>query len=248
MSLPAERPDDAFGTAADPDGIDRVFDGRVHPDDVSARYRHVARTLRALKSPASREELSSEPVAVRRAVVLLERSPEVNPRPAWRPLVARARVGALVLVGTMLGTTGAAMANVLPDPLERPVAQVLSHVGITVSSTRDEPRTPTAGTDATPAAESSSASIAPPSSVPPPGVEWGAAVSGAASDGKSHAGQQSTGGADAHAAPRPDRSPPEHSNAGGRAAAAHEDRGGSEGPKGGGGDPAPASAAARTSH
>ena len=248
MSLPAGRPDDALGTATDPDGIDRVFDARVHPEDVSAPYRQVARTLRALKSPASQDELSAEPVAVRRALVLLERPPEGNRHPASRSRMRKARVAALVVAGTMLGTGGAAVANVLPDPLERPVAQVLSHVGITVSSTRDEPRAPTAGTGAAPGAEPSSASIAPPTSVPPPGVEWGAAVSNAASDGKSRAGEQPTGQTNAHAAPRPDHSPPDHSNAGGRAADAQADRGGHEGPQAGSRHAAPASAAARASH
>ena len=46
------------------DVVDRLLVDRVHPDDLPVGYREMARAFRALKSPASEDELSRESIAV----------------------------------------------------------------------------------------------------------------------------------------------------------------------------------------
>jgi hypothetical protein len=161
--------------------------------DLLVSSREVAGLLRALRSPATADELSREALDVRLAVALLERSRTVRGRfRALRFATARARLAALVIAGTIVGTTGAAAANVLPEPLERRVARVLTHVGITLPAADDRERAPVTppATRPGPAPSSVPTPPAPATAAPPPsGVERGAAVSDAASDGKSRAGE-----------------------------------------------------------
>jgi hypothetical protein len=54
-----------------------------------------------------------------------------------RSKLSRAKLAGLVIVGTMIGTTGMAAANVLPDPAQNVVSNALSHVGLAVPSATD---------------------------------------------------------------------------------------------------------------
>jgi hypothetical protein len=189
VTVPAEPSDDVVGAGPDVDVVDRVVDGRIRPSDVPAAYRGVARLLRALTSAATKDELSREPVAVAMAVAALERPRVVHRRS--RSLLAKGRVAALVVAGTSVAATGAAAANVLPHQLERPIAHVLSRVGIAVVSP-DEGRLPI-GAPARNAGHRPSVPTARPTAVPPGGgVHAGPAVSEAASDGRSHADRHPT--------------------------------------------------------
>jgi hypothetical protein len=216
MTVPTELPGDVFGAEVDPDAIDRLLAVPIHPEEVPVRYRAVARTLRALTSPPSEDELSRESVAVRQAVVLLDRAPTVADRAASRR-PARARIAALVVAGTMVASAGAAVANVLPEPLEDPIADALSHLGISVRPPHEGPPEPAP----TPEPRASGSTLrwsmptGRPTTSPRATGGGGAAVSSAASDGKSRADQHPTGQPDDHSAPARHHGPPDHANAGG---------------------------------
>jgi hypothetical protein len=174
VNRPAELPDDIVHDETDRDTVERVLTGRIPPDDAPAAYREAARALRALRSPASANELMREADAVRQALVLLERpTPSDHRVTRRRGIAARARVGALVVAGMMVATTGAAAANVLPGRLERPVAHVLSHVGITVGARAASP-SPTVVPSSSPASDGSRQSIAPQTNVAAGGTEHAA--------------------------------------------------------------------------
>ncbi len=126
----------------DRETADRMLGGRIEPDDAPPGYSHVARTILAVKAPPTAAELRREDEAVIAALDALATGPP--PARGRRSVPARMRVAGLVVVGTMLATSGLAAAGVLPAPAQRLVADVLSKVGITVpsepgSSTGDRP-------------------------------------------------------------------------------------------------------------
>jgi len=181
--------DGGFGPDLDPDTIERLLARGLHPDDAPPRYRDAARTLHGLRSPASVDELSGESIAVRRAVVLLDGPPAIRARPTRRGAMTRGRLATAIVAGTLVATSGAAAANVLPQPLERQVSHLLSHVGISVRT----PPTDRPGT--VPVSPARRPTDRPevserPSMAPARGRGHGAAVSAAASDGRSRAGRR----------------------------------------------------------
>jgi hypothetical protein len=194
VSRPAEMPDDMFLAEADPDSIERLLAGRISPDDVPLGYRETARAVRGLRSAASANELARESLAVREALVLLEHRAIDDRGARPREMMARARIGALVLTGMMIATTGAAAANVLPERLERPIVHVLSHVGLTVEA-RATPTPARTVLRSPPASHRSRESTVPPSDAPAGDVEHREVVP---SVGKSRPGR------------RPNASTPEH--------------------------------------
>jgi hypothetical protein len=207
VNRPAEMPDDMFLVDIDPDSIERLLAGRMPPDDAPRRFREAARTVRALRSPGSANELATEPLAVREALVLLEQ-PVIDHRGARpRRMIARARIGALVFAGMMIATTGAAAANVLPERLERPIARVLSHVGVTVEAgaTTEPPRTVLRPPGAS---HRSRESTVPPSHAPGLGADHGAVVRSAV---KSRAGRRKPPTPEHSTGPRTHQ-PPGHAN------------------------------------
>lgn len=102
--------------------------------------------------------------------------------------LTRAKITGLVTVAAVVGTAGMAMAGTLPAPAQDALSHVLSKVGITV---------PAADHPATPGAVISSIATDPATT----GLAKGAAVSTAASGGKSHAGQPHPGGNGANPTP-----------------------------------------------
>jgi hypothetical protein len=190
VTVPAEPSEVLVGAGPDVDVVDRVVGGRIRPSDVPAAYRGVARLLRALTSAATKDELSREPVAVAMAVVALQRPRVVHHRS--RSLLAKGRVAALVVAGTSVAATGAAAANVLPHALERPIAHVLSRVGIAVVSPDDGGRLPIGVSARYPGHRPSVPTARPTAAPPGGGVHAGPALSQAASDGRSHADRHPT--------------------------------------------------------
>ena len=129
--------------------IDRLLSGRVEPDDAPPRYASVAGLVRALSAPAFATELAREAIAVAAATVVVTAASRARERlelagaepTRRRSRFYRAKVTSLVVIGTLLGTTGLAAAGVLPDPVQDAVHRILSTVGIDVPSAHDHPNT-----------------------------------------------------------------------------------------------------------
>lgn len=139
MSRRSDFPYEMFGSWLDQAAADRLLAGRTEADDAPPGFDCVARLVSALNGSPLDREVEDERVAVAAAVrVLDEGAPGAHAR-RWRmrSKLSRAKLAGLVIVGTMIGTTGMAAANVLPDPAQDVVSNALSHVGITVPSATD---------------------------------------------------------------------------------------------------------------
>jgi hypothetical protein len=171
--LPLEMPRQLL----DGDTLERLLAGRVEPDDAPPGYAEVARVLRAAAALIDPAELSHEAEHVAAARMLVtQRSPAPG----------RLRVVGLVLLGTLLGTSGLAAARVLPDTAQDMLSNVLDRVGISVprgdhpvSSGEPSEHPPSSGEEISEIATTTDSS----------GVGKGAEISSIASGGMSQAGE-----------------------------------------------------------
>jgi hypothetical protein len=218
MSRGSDFPYEMFGSWLDQDAADRLLAGRTEPDDAPPGFDGVARLVSALSGSPLDREVEDERRAVAAAVrVMDEAAPAPTHARRWRmrSKLSRTKLAGLVIVGTMIGTTGMAAANVLPDPAQDVVSKALSHVGITVPSATGTVDTTTVGTTTIDTTTVTSATD--PTTIDHPaatgeeisriattngaiGVEKGAEISTTASGGMSQAGMHAgsdtaTGGA-----------------------------------------------------
>lgn len=166
----------------DEDTLDRLLAGGIDPDDAPPGYSEVARILRAVTEAGHQEELAHEAVHVALAMDLVK-----QPSPASTPSHGRSRkmrsrsrrvkVGGLVVVGALVGSTGLAAAGVLPDAAQDAFSNVLERVGITVPAGSDHPAT--SGEEISEIATTTDAT----------GIDKGAEISSEASGGMSQAGE-----------------------------------------------------------
>lgn len=166
---------------------DLLLDGQLAPEDAPPEYVDVIALVRALALPPTAGELSGQSRAVARS--LAERAMRPQPRGSKVPVNASARtrpprsrffkakVASLVVVGTLAGTTGLAMAGTLPAPVQDVASKVLAKVGISAPTSDEHPAS--SGEDISKIATTTDAT----------GVDKGAEISTAASGGHSHAGQ-----------------------------------------------------------
>ena len=167
---------------------DRLLSGSVAPDDAPPGYTDVARLLRAVAMPPSPHELAPEAEAVAAAETILRARSAALPTPARsgaRPRTARSRffrtkVTSLVVVGTLIGTSGLAAAGVLPDPVQSAASRVLDAIGIDVPDPSTIEHPASTGEEISEIATTTDAE----------GVDKGAEISDAASGGISHAGDE----------------------------------------------------------
>jgi hypothetical protein len=149
MSRRSDFPYEMFGNWLDQDAADRLLAGRAEPDDAPPGFDGVARLVSAMTGSPLGLELEDERIAVAAAVRLLDEAapvPTHTRRWRMRSKLSRAKLAGMVIVGTMIGTTGMAAANVLPDPAQNVVSNALSHVGLTVPSATDTVDTTTVDT------------------------------------------------------------------------------------------------------
>jgi hypothetical protein len=170
---------------------DLLLDGRLAPEDAPHGYADVAGLVRALSLPPTAAELALQVVAVEATLTELALRPA--PRGSKAPVAASGRkwaprsrffktkVASLVLVGTLVGTTGLAVAGVLPAPLQDAASSVLATVGISVPTSDSHPAS--SGEDISKIATTTDAT----------GVDKGAEISTTASGGQSKAGQYGQG-------------------------------------------------------
>lgn len=171
--------------------VDLLLDGRLAPEDAPPGYADVAGLVRALSLPPTAAELALQVVAVEAALTELALRPA--PRGSKAPMAASGRkwstrsrflktkVASVVLVGTLAGTTGLAMAGVLPAPLQDAASSVLGTVGISVPTSDGHPAS--SGEDISKIATTTDAT----------GVDKGAEISTTASGGQSKAGRYGQG-------------------------------------------------------
>jgi hypothetical protein len=175
-------PDEMRRLGLDEITLDRLLAGRIAPDDAPPGYSEVARVLQAATAADLKEELAKEAVHVRVAMELVK-----QPSPASTPSVGRSKkmgsrsrrikVGGLVVVGALVGSTGLAAAGVLPDAAQDAFSSVLDRVGITVPAGSDRPAA--SGEEISEIATATDAA----------GIDKGAEISSEASGGMSQAGQ-----------------------------------------------------------
>jgi hypothetical protein len=193
----------------DTDTLDRMLAGGIHPDDAPPGYSEVAGILMAVAEGSLRRALSDEGAHVALAVELVQQRSPVSPSSDRRSSRrsrksisrgSRAKIGGLVVIGALVGSTGLAAAGVLPDAAQDAFSHVLDKVGITVPAGNDDPAS--SGEELSGIATTTDAT----------GVEKGAEISSVASGGKGRVGQQGSAGTN-HEGPG---TPPGHApNAGG---------------------------------
>jgi hypothetical protein len=181
--------DPADGTRSgglDTDTLDRMLAGGIHPDDAPPGYSEVARVLFAVAEAIDNAELVHETAHVALAMELVQqRSPisaSANQRSSRRSRSTtsgrhRGKIGGLVVIGALIGSTGLATAGVLPDAAQDAFSKVLDKVGITVPGGSDHPAS--SGDEVSAVATTTDAT----------GGDKGAGISSVASGGKSQAGQ-----------------------------------------------------------
>jgi hypothetical protein len=160
---------------------DRLLAGVVDPDDAPPGYSEVARVLQAATAAGDHEELGHETRHVALAMELVKSQSTASipsdGRSRMRSRSRRVKVGALVVVGALVGSTGLAAAGVLPDAAQDAFSAVLDKVGISVPASSDHPAS--SGEEVAEIATTTDAT----------GVEKGAEISSVASGGTSQAGQ-----------------------------------------------------------
>jgi hypothetical protein len=194
----------------DSDTADRLLAGSVAPEDAPPGYGRVVRLLEAASAEPSSEELAreAETVAAMKAALCspVHRNVASSRRSLMPFALSRPRLTAVVVAAAFAASVGMASAGSLPGAAQDVASEMLAKVGITVPGPNDSAGThpdvrgnstsvPIAPADAGKGAEISE--LATTSDLT--GVEKGAAVSTAASGGKSQAGQH--GSASAAAAP-----------------------------------------------
>lgn len=198
----------------DGDTLERLLAGRVEPDDAPPGYTEVVRVLREAAQLPDTADLSREAEDIAAARMLVTRELPASVRADGEPKRMRSnghprlKVVGLVVLGTLVGTSGLAAAGVLPDTAQDVLSNVLSHVGISVppsehptgsdDQTSEVPTTSNA-TGVGKGAEISRIATTTDSN----GVDKGAEISSAASDGKSQAGEHGSEGTATDAAPVP---------------------------------------------
>jgi hypothetical protein len=208
-------PDEMRGERIDVGTMERLFRGRMTPDDAPPGYSHVASILLTAASPTEPGEIAMELEHVTAArAILTERA--AGHRPARRVIAA-------AVVAALMTLPGLAAANVLPDPAQHAVSSVLDKVGISVpAGSEDHP----GNTGEHPASTGSEISgIA--TTTDATGVAKGAEISSVASGGKSQAGQHGKASDAPHGVP-PQAPGHGHSGQSGRSGDAPPNRGPSD--------------------
>jgi hypothetical protein len=172
----------------DADTLDRMLAGGIHPDDAPPGYSKVAGVLLAVAEGGHRGALAHADAHVALAMELVQqRSPATPPsdRRSKKPSSRshRGKIGGLVVIGSLVGSTGLAAAGVLPDAAQDAFSHVLDKVGITVPAGSDHPTS--SGEELSGIATTKKAT----------GVVKGADISSVASGGRSQAGQHGSAGA-----------------------------------------------------
>jgi hypothetical protein len=182
-------PDEMRRLGLDEVTLDRLLAGRIGPDDAPPGYSEVARVLQAVAAAGDQAELVHEAAHVALAMELVKQPSPASTQSDGRSRKMgsrsrRVKVGGLVVVGALVGSTGLAAAGVLPDAAQDAFSMVFERVGITVPASDDHP----AGSGEE-IAEVATSTVA-------TGMDKGAEISSVASGGLSQAGEHGSADAD----------------------------------------------------
>jgi hypothetical protein len=184
----------------DSDTADRLLAGLVAPEGAPAGYGRVVRLLEAASAEASSEELAREPETVAAMAAALRSRVNRNAASSRRSFMpfalSRPRLTAAVLAAAFAASVGVASAGSLPGAAQDVASEMLAKVGITVPGANDnagthpDVRGNSASVPGAPADAGKGADISELATTTElTGIEKGAAISTAASGGKSRAGQ-----------------------------------------------------------
>jgi len=187
MNAWSDVPNGMRASALDEDTIERLLSARLAPDDAPPGYAEVARLVGVVAETDGPRDPGREERDIAAAIALTsEERAGTAPRGrsrTTRSLRGRVRIAGMVLAGTLVGSTGLAVAGALPDPAQDAFADVLDRVGIIVPAGDDAPES--VGHPASTGAEISDVAT----STEATGVDKGAEISSLASGGHSRAGQ-----------------------------------------------------------
>jgi hypothetical protein len=201
MSLPSDYTDEMQCLPLDLDTADRLLGGSVLAEDAPPGYAGVAVFLAEFDAGGEEVVPSEDLVALLAASV--RSSPTQKATSSRRSFVPRIKLAAALAAAALVGTTGLALAGTLPGAAQDIASEMLGKVGVTVpgpnSNAGDHPNTRGSSSEHTTVATTSSgkgAEISDLATSELSGLEKGAAVSTAASGGKSQAGQEHPAPAD----------------------------------------------------
>lgn len=197
---------DMHPVALDLDTADRLLGGSVAPEDAPPGYARVASLLEAASATPGVEEFEHEREVVTILAAVVRSSSHKrrpSPRRSFMPFtLSRPRLAAAFAAATLACTGGLATAGSLPGAAQDVATAMLGKIGVAVpgpnehSGTHPDVRGTSEGGLPDLVGRSEIAELATTTHLE--GVEKGAAISTAASDGKSHAGQKGSAGS-AHA-------------------------------------------------
>jgi hypothetical protein len=187
----------------DLDTADRLLAGAVAAEDAPPGYASVARFLDAASAEPTPEELVHEAEIVAMFAATVRPSPTTKSASPRRPLMpfalARPRLAAALVAAAMSCVAGLASAGSLPGAAQDVASAMLAKVGISVPGPNehagDHPNVRGRSGD-TPSHGASRGGLAERATTPDfEGFHKGVDISGAASDGKSHAGKHGSAAA-----------------------------------------------------
>jgi hypothetical protein len=188
---------EGYRVPLDLDTADRLLAGTVAPEDAPPGYAGVARMLDVATAEPNYGELGREAEMVALIAATVRSSPRTDSSSSRRSrmsfALSRRRVTAALVAAGLACSAGLASAGALPGAAQGIASDMLAKVGITVpdpnehagdhpavrGTSADDPATTGKGSDISDLATTTELS----------GVEKGAAISTAASNGKSQAGQ-----------------------------------------------------------
>ena len=181
----------------DIDTADRLLAGTVAPEDAPPGYANVARLLESAAAEPTADQLSRETEVVAMVARAVRSSSSIHtasPRRFFMPFaLSRPRISAAFVAVTLASTAGLASAGSLPGAAQDIASSMLAKVGISVPGPNEHagthPSVRGSSSDASSDAVTRSDIAELATTTDLTGVDKGAAISSAASDGKSQAGQ-----------------------------------------------------------
>jgi hypothetical protein len=196
VTFDGDYPGEMQRLSLDVDTADRLLGGSVAPEDAPPGYARLS-SLLALGLPVDDVVADGDFVAMLAAAV---RSSPTTEKPSRRSIMPRIKLAAAIAVTALVGTTGLAFAGSLPGAAQDIASTMLAKAGVTVPgpngnagdhpSTRGSSTEHSGATPATPTSNGKGSEMSDIARSDLTGLEKGAAVSTAASDGKSRAGQE----------------------------------------------------------
>jgi hypothetical protein len=193
VSFDGDYPGEMQRLSLDIETADRLLAGSVAPEDAPPGYARLA-SLLAVEPPVDDVIADTDFVAMLSETV---RSSPTTEKPSRRSIMPRIKLAAALAVTALVGTTGLALAGSLPGAAQDIASAMLAKAGVTVpgpnSNAGKHPSTrgsSSGQSGATPTSSGKGSEISAIARSDLTGLDKGAAVSTAASDGKSRAGQE----------------------------------------------------------